>query len=51
MKNNGNQRDNGKENELVIGGYSFETQEEYEKALEETSLQVRMRYSMLVQRL
>ena len=35
MKNNGNQRDNGKENELVIGGYSFETQEEYEKALEE----------------
>ncbi len=35
MKNNGNQRDNGKENELVVGGYSFETQEEYEKALEE----------------
>ena len=35
MKNNGNQRDNGKENELVVNGYSFETQEEYEKALEE----------------
>ncbi len=35
LKNNGNQRDNGKENELVVGGYSFETQEEYEKALEE----------------
>ena len=35
MKNNGNQRNNGKENELVVNGYSFETQEEYEKAMEE----------------